>query len=189
LWINFLGEGLYAPTLDDCASTGLILRLNPMKAGNLLIAFMAILAAAFLIRLRSTQLTVKASTPPAAERVPVTATPKAASDVVMTNSAQIFNLSDVDQPPVPHFQTTPEYPFETKMLDAGSVTDTFTVDFICDTKGHVQKAHVVISSGSSELDQAAVAGVSKWIFKPGMKDGHPVNVRIEVPINFAPSHS
>ena len=34
------------------------------------------------------------------------------------------------------------------------------------------------------MDQAAVDGVSKWIFKPGMKDGHPVNVRMEVPIQF-----
>jgi len=107
-------------------------------------------------------------------------TPKPASDAVMANGEHIFNLSDLDQPPVPRVHL--------EMKATGSITDTFAIDFICDTEGHVQKAHVVISSGSSELDQATVAGVSKLIFKPGMKDGHPVNVRIEIPINFGADH-
>jgi protein TonB len=145
-----------------------------MKVRNLFIAFVAILVAAFFIRLRSTRLTVTASTPPAADRAPVTATPKPASDADVTKSAQIFNLSDLDQQPIPRFGD-PKFPFEMKFND---VPGTFEVGFICDTEGHVRDAHVINSSGSSALDQATVAGVSKWRFKPGMKDGHAVNVRM-----------
>jgi periplasmic protein TonB len=94
---------------------------------------------------------------------------------------KIFNLADLDQQPVPRFQPPPQYPFD--MSRAGT-TGTVSVGFICDAEGHVDNAHVTNSSGYAELDQAAVAGVSKWIFKAGRKGGHAVNTRMEVPIVF-----
>jgi protein TonB len=97
------------------------------------------------------------------------------------HNVQIFNLADLDQQPVPRFQPPPQYPFE---MSRSGIQGTVQVGFICDSEGHVQEAHVVGSSGSNELDQAAISGVSKWIFKAGRKSGHAVNVRMEVPIAF-----
>ena len=34
------------------------------------------------------------------------------------------------------------------------------------------------------LDKNAVAAVKQWQFKPGMKDGKPVNVRVKLTINY-----
>jgi periplasmic protein TonB len=34
------------------------------------------------------------------------------------------------------------------------------------------------------LDQQAVNAMKQWVFKPGMKDGRPVAVRIQVQVNF-----
>jgi protein TonB len=96
-------------------------------------------------------------------------------------NVRIFDLADLDQQPVPRFQPPPQYPFD--MSRAGN-TGTVSVGFICDSEGHVDDAHVANSSGYAELDQAAIAGVSKWIFKPGRKGGHAVNTRMEVPIVF-----
>jgi protein TonB len=94
---------------------------------------------------------------------------------------KIFDLADLDQQPVVRFQSPINYPFEMKR---NGTTGTVQVGFICDSEGHVEDAHVNVSSGSNELDQAAVSGVSKWIFKPGRRGGHAVNARMEVPIAF-----
>jgi len=94
---------------------------------------------------------------------------------------KIFDLADLDQQPVARFQSPINYPFEMKR---NGTTGTVQVSFVCDYEGHVQDAHVAVSSGSNELDQAAVAGVSKWLFKPGRRGGHAVNARMEVPIAF-----
>ncbi len=119
---------------------------------------------------------------PAADSVSVAAAhDNLASDAATANDAQIFNMSEADRVPVARFQSVPQYPLERSRT---GVTGRVDVGFICDTEGHVRDAHVVASSGSSELDQAAVEGVSKWIFKPAMKDGRPINVRMEVPIQF-----
>lgn len=94
---------------------------------------------------------------------------------------KIFDLADLDQQPMARFQSPINYPFEMKR---NGTTGTVQVAFVCDYEGHVQDAHVAVSSGSNELDQAAVAGVSKWLFKPGRKGGHAVSARMEVPIAF-----
>jgi protein TonB len=94
---------------------------------------------------------------------------------------KIFDLADLDQQPVARFQSPINYPFEMKR---NGTVGTVQVGFICDSEGHVQDAHVLVSSGSNELDQAAVSGVSKWIFKPGKRGGHAVNARMEIPIAF-----
>jgi protein TonB len=102
------------------------------------------------------------------------------------HNVRIFDLADLDQQPVARFQPQPQYPFE---MSRSGTTGTVEVGFICDSDGRVENAHVVASSGSNELDQAGVAGVAKWIFKPGRKGGHAVNTRMEVPIAFTLDNS
>jgi protein TonB len=97
-------------------------------------------------------------------------------------NVKIFDLAELDQVPTARFQAQPQYPPEMRI---NGTTGTVRVGFICDSEGHVQDARVVGTSGSNELDQAGVAAVSKWIFKPGKKGGHAVNTRMEVPIVFS----
>jgi TonB family protein len=106
----------------------------------------------------------------------------AASDTAMANGAQTFNVADLDQPPTPSFRVVPQYPAAMRI---NGITGTVKIGFICDTKGHVRDVHVISSSGSGDLDQAAVDSIFRWIFKPGIKGGHPVNVRMQVPLTFS----
>lgn len=51
---------------------------------------------------------------------------------------------------------------------------TTTLQFLIEPDGHVGDAKMLKSSGYPELDTAAIKGISKCIFKPGMTDGKPV---------------
>jgi protein TonB len=48
--------------------------------------------------------------------------------------------------------------------------------------GTVKDARVVQSV--SALDQAAVDAVRQWTFRPGTRDGEPVDTKVELSINF-----
>jgi TonB family protein len=52
--------------------------------------------------------------------------------------------------------------------------------------GNPEKVELDQSSGSSVFDEAAVAGVSKWMFAPAQRDGKPVAAWVRVPIRFEP---
>ncbi|HTQ29889.1 MAG TPA: energy transducer TonB [Opitutaceae bacterium] len=98
------------------------------------------------------------------------------------NGAQIFNLADLDTPPEPRLQPSPQYPFE--MRRAG-IEGAVNVGFICDTQGHVVNPSVLSSSGHPELDQAAIQAISRWSFRPGKKGGQVVNVRMSELMTFS----
>jgi protein TonB len=93
---------------------------------------------------------------------------------------QIFDISKLDQIPVPIVQGRPQYPFE--MRRAG-ISGSVTVDFIVDTSGNVQLAYAV-SASQPEFEAFAVQAVAKWRFRPGKKGGRTVNTHMQVPIAF-----
>ncbi|PWF45468.1 energy transducer TonB [Massilia glaciei] len=64
----------------------------------------------------------------------------------------------------------PEYP---KASMRNEETGTVTLSFLIGTDGRVMDQKVTKSSGSRDLDKAAVNGISKCRFKPGMVDGVP----------------
>lgn len=92
----------------------------------------------------------------------------------------IFNLADLDRTPEPLFQPRPIYPVA---LKREAWTATVTVEFIVDAQGTVLNATAVDSTHHG-FDSAAVTGVSKWKFRPGIKSGRKVNTRMRVPIIF-----
>jgi TonB family protein len=57
------------------------------------------------------------------------------------------------------------------------------VEFIVTTNGDVVQPHV-INDCDPLFAQAAIACVLKWKFTPGIRDGHLVNTRMSVPIEF-----
>jgi len=86
----------------------------------------------------------------------------------------------VDTPPTPKFRVKPQYPFE---LRKAGVVGRAVIEFIVDTQGDVRNARVV-SCTHDEFGEAALAAVSKWKFKPGIKDGRAVNTRLQAPLEF-----
>jgi periplasmic protein TonB len=101
-------------------------------------------------------------------------------DTSRFRNMEIFDISKLDQQPVPRFQARPQYPFE--MRRAG-IAGEVVVDFLVDTNGDVQNAYAVRSS-QREFEAAAVQAVSKWKFKPGRKSGRNVITHMQVPIVF-----
>lgn len=93
----------------------------------------------------------------------------------------IFNLADLDRAPEPLLQMAPAYP--TKLKKKGE-EGTVRVEFVVDTRGNVVSATVVESSHHG-FDDVTVATVLKWRFRPGVRGGRPVNVRMRVPIGFS----
>lgn len=53
---------------------------------------------------------------------------------------------------------------------------TTTIGFTINVDGHVDNVHVVNSSGSERLDNAAVSCASSWRYKPAVKDNAPIAV-------------
>jgi protein TonB len=92
----------------------------------------------------------------------------------------LFNISDLDRRPEPIVQTPPVFPYELKKeVEAARVN----LGFIVTSKGDVIMAYV-ISSTHRGFERAALEGVAKWKFKPGMRGGKKVNTRVQQAIDF-----
>lgn len=98
----------------------------------------------------------------------------------MREMKDIFNLSELDRPPVAVYQPTPALPYELKRL-GGSAQ--MVVEFIVSSSGEVINARVLRTTNST-FDDVAVKGVMKWKFRPGIKRGRAVNTRIHQPMTI-----
>ena len=94
---------------------------------------------------------------------------------------QVYDPSMLDREPVAIQQPPPKYPFD---LQKQGISGRVLVEFIVDPNGVVQNAHA-LSSTQRQFESAAIGSVSKWRFKPGMRGGVLVNVRMTVPIIFS----
>ncbi|HAT32319.1 MAG TPA: ABC transporter substrate-binding protein [Janthinobacterium sp.] len=93
-------------------------------------------------------------------KAPVPVAP-AAGAVKSTRVAAVADMSTCAKP---------EYP---KSSARNEETGTVTLSFLIGLDGRVADSRIVKSSGFRELDKAAVNGISKCTFKPGMNDGKP----------------
>lgn len=93
----------------------------------------------------------------------------------------VYSLKEVDQPPVATSQQQAVYP---KTLRTQRLEGSVDVGFTITSKGVVQDPHAV-SSTNEAFEQAAIDAVKKWKFKPGMKDGKPVNTKVQVTLTFS----
>ncbi|MCF3651315.1 energy transducer TonB [Synoicihabitans lomoniglobus] len=96
------------------------------------------------------------------------------------NIKDLFDLKDLDRVPVPLMQQPPVFPSHLK--DDVKYAEV-VVDFIVDAKGKVPWAKIY-SSSHSGFEDAAILGVSRWQFRPGMKGGKQVATRMRVPVQF-----
>jgi TonB family protein len=92
----------------------------------------------------------------------------------------VAGVDGLDQVPRVISQDAPEYPFSLRLNgNKGEVLVEFTVD----PDGTVSNP-LVVKSSHPDFEAPAVEAILKWRFKPGMKDGHPVHVRLRVPVLF-----
>jgi protein TonB len=94
-------------------------------------------------------------------------------------TAGVVRAADTE-PPVPVRTVAPEYPATMKASNTSGV-----VVLLCeiDDKGSVTDAKVSKSTNEA-FNQAAIEAVGKWKFRPAKKDGHPVAIRINLPVKF-----
>lgn len=77
-------------------------------------------------------------------------------------------------------KTDPEYSEEARIA---KMSGTVMISGVVGVDGKARDLQVVKSAGLG-LDQQAVDAVNTWQFKPGLKDGTPVPVLVQVEVNF-----
>jgi TonB family protein len=103
-----------------------------------------------------------------------------AAALLLASGAARADDAGGDRMPVVVRQEEPVYPYSLRLTgNKGEVI----VDFVIDPHGDVVKADVTKSS-HPDFEAPAVEAVLKWKFKPGIKNGHPVFVHMQVPIYF-----
>jgi len=58
------------------------------------------------------------------------------------------------------------------------------LDVEVDAGGRIVAARLAASSGSPDLDEAALTGIKRWRFEPRHRDGQPIASRAEIPVTF-----
>jgi len=102
-------------------------------------------------------------------------------DSITRGLAKVFNAADVDYPPVPIRRSAPAYSPE---LRAARIHGGVVVEFVVGLKGEVVGAQAV-SSDDNRLNDAAVAAVKTWQYKPAKYKGHEVFCRTSVVVEFS----
>jgi TonB family protein len=82
--------------------------------------------------------------------------------------------------PIPIYCPDPPY---SEQARKDKFSGTVVVQIIVDTKGDVRYVNVVKPLGHG-LDEKAIETIRTWQFKPAMRNGSPVNVRMPVEVSF-----
>ena len=86
-----------------------------------------------------------------------------------------------DSQPTPAYQPKPDYPaFARRLGHEGRVVIRIQVL----SSGAVAAASIERSSGFAVLDEAALATIKRWRFRPAQRAGQPVDATLNVPITF-----
>ena len=93
----------------------------------------------------------------------------------------VLELFEIDSPPHPILQIPPLYPM---IARSRGIEGEVELVFIVRTDGRVDNIQVISSYPGDVFTRAAVNAVSRWRFRPGIKDGREVNVRVFLPIKF-----
>jgi TonB family protein len=88
--------------------------------------------------------------------------------------------SAYDVPPKLLYKAEPKYSEEARKA---KYSGTVLLSVEIDTKGRVGAIRVVRPLGLG-LDEKAIECVQKWKFRPALKDGRPVAVRVSIEISF-----
>lgn len=92
----------------------------------------------------------------------------------------VSKIGQVDSAPEPLYRPPPEYTEEARNA---KLQGTVLLYVEIDERGMTRNIRVLRPLGLG-LDEKAVEAVSKWRFKPGVKDGHAVTVGATIEVNF-----
>lgn len=92
-----------------------------------------------------------------------------------------YTLSEVDEPPKIIKRVNPSYPYDAKR---DRIKGKVVLRFIVTREGKVAEASVVKGEPPGVFNSSAVKAVTKWEFKPAIKDGKFVDVIIIAPLKF-----
>lgn len=92
----------------------------------------------------------------------------------------VYQIGGDVSEPVLLVKVEPEYSEEARKA---KYSGTVLLSIIVDKNGLPRDIKVIRPLGLG-LDEKAIEAVSKWRFKPAMKDGHPVAVQANVEVNF-----
>jgi outer membrane biosynthesis protein TonB len=93
---------------------------------------------------------------------------------------RIMGMNEIDQKPVPISMVNPEIPPELKLK-----TERVDISLVIDRTGTPHDLQVIRAS-SAQIGNYCLAAAAKWKFKPAMKAGKPVNVRVVLPFTIEP---
>jgi protein TonB len=75
-------------------------------------------------------------------------------------------------------------PFYPRTARALGLEGTVELNVLVDVGGRVRDLKLFKSSGHKMLDRAAMESVKNWLFEPGKKGSHPVDMWVVVPMVF-----
>jgi protein TonB len=87
----------------------------------------------------------------------------------------------VDRAPVVTSRVPPTYPYRARRR---GIEGAVTVRFLVDRRGEVQGLTIVDSRPPGVFDQAVRDTVTRWRFRPGLKDGEAVETWVQTTIRF-----
>jgi periplasmic protein TonB len=99
---------------------------------------------------------------------------------IASQVAKIFSLDMLDRSPEMTQRMLPIYPHA---LKRAGIEGEVTVSFVVSNTGEVIDAEVTASTNQG-FNNAALASVKRWRFKPGLYHGQPVATRMEQPVRF-----
>jgi len=96
------------------------------------------------------------------------------------NSAGVYSVGNGTSAPAVVARVDPDYSEEARKAKFSGAVQ---LSIVVNTEGKAQDIKVTKSLGMG-LDEKAVEAVQRWVFRPGMNNGVPVNVRALVEVNF-----
>lgn len=91
---------------------------------------------------------------------------------------KIFNLADLDRTPEPLVKIAPAVPPPLKQAGTHVVV---MVLFVVDPNGAVRNPEIY-KSEDTRFNESTLIAIAKWKFRPGIKNGRRVNVRMVQPV-------
>jgi TonB family protein len=101
-------------------------------------------------------------------------------DRVQSEPDAFVTLKGLDSAPRPIFQPSPRYPPD---LEQSTAVGSATIEFYIGDDGQARLPRVV-RADDPQFGWAAATAVARWRFAPPLKNGQPVETRVQVPIQF-----
>jgi TonB family protein len=113
---------------------------------------------------------------------PAPACPNLVATTVVSADTQVYDTLSVSQRPTRISSPAVHYP--DSLREAG-LSGRVVIDLIVDASGRAEPTSLrVLSTTHRDFAAPALEVVLKSEFCPGIRDGHPVRVRVSMPLNF-----